>query len=73
MDDFLEIIAVRRKQGLYTLIYYLCWLLLIACALIVASLLCALPAFAENAGDYSAQLPAFVNQVSIWKPKSNSW
>ena len=36
MDDFLEIIAVRRKQGLYTLIYYLCWLLLIACALIAA-------------------------------------
>ena len=25
MDDFLEIIAVRRKQGLYTALYYLCW------------------------------------------------
>lgn len=36
MDDFLEIVAVRRKQGLYTLLYYLCWLLLIACALIAA-------------------------------------
>ncbi len=36
MDDFLEIVAVRRKQGLYTLLYYLCWLMLIAFALVAA-------------------------------------
>lgn len=36
MDDFLEIVAVRRKQGLYTLLYYLCWLMLIVFALIAA-------------------------------------
>lgn len=36
MDDFLEIIAFRRKQGLYTLLYYLCWALLILFALIAA-------------------------------------
>ena len=36
MDDFLEIIAVRRSQGLYTLLYYGCWLLVIACAMVAA-------------------------------------
>ncbi len=36
MDDFLEIIAVRRKQGLFTALYYLCWLLIIVFALIAA-------------------------------------
>ena len=36
MDDFLEIYAIRRKQGLYTALYYLCWLVLIVCGLIAA-------------------------------------
>ena len=36
MDDFLEIIAFRRKQGVFTLLYYICWLLLIVFALIAA-------------------------------------
>lgn len=36
MDDFLEIIAVRRKQGLYTLLYYACWVLVIVFALTAA-------------------------------------
>lgn len=36
MDDFLEIIAVRRKQGLYTLMYYACWLLIVLFALTAA-------------------------------------
>jgi len=39
MDDFLETIAVRRKQGAYTALYYLCWGLLIAFALIAAFML----------------------------------
>ncbi len=36
MDDFLEIYAVRRKQGMFTALYYLCWLALLAFALIAA-------------------------------------
>ena len=36
MDDFLEIIAVRRRQGAFTALYYLCWLLLIVFALLAA-------------------------------------
>lgn len=39
MDDFLEIIAVRHKQGLYTMLYYLCWGVLIAFALVAAFML----------------------------------
>ena len=34
MDDFLETIAVRRKQGMYTLMYYACWLLIIVFGLV---------------------------------------
>lgn len=36
MDDFLEIIAFRRKQGLYTLLYFMCWFFIILFALIAA-------------------------------------
>ena len=36
MDDFLEIVAIRRRQGTFTLLYYLCWAMLIAFALIAA-------------------------------------
>lgn len=36
MDDFLETIAVRRKQGLYTALYYACWALIIVFALVAA-------------------------------------
>ena len=36
MDDFLEIIAVRRNQGLFTALYYACWLLIIVFALLAA-------------------------------------
>lgn len=36
MDDFLEIIAVRRSQGLFTLLYYVCWLLIVVFALAAA-------------------------------------
>ena len=36
MDDFLEIIAFRRKQGLYTLLYYMCWALIIVFGLYAA-------------------------------------
>ena len=36
MDDFLEIIAVRRRQGMYTALYYACWLLIILFALTAA-------------------------------------
>ncbi len=39
MDDFLEIIAVRHRQGLYTMLYYLCWGVLIAFALVAAFML----------------------------------
>lgn len=30
MDDFLEIYATRRNQGLYTLMYFVCWLFIAA-------------------------------------------
>ena len=36
MDDFLEIYAVRHKQGLYTALYYLCWGFIIAFGLVAA-------------------------------------
>ena len=36
MDDFLEIIAVRRKQGLYTALYYMCWMFILFFALMAA-------------------------------------
>ena len=39
MDDFLEIIAVRHRQGLYTMLYYLCWGVLIGLALVAAFML----------------------------------
>ena len=37
MDDFLEIYAVRHRQGPYTALYYACWLLIIAFALIAVT------------------------------------
>ena len=36
MDDFLEIYAVRRHQGPFTVLYYLCWVLVVLFALIAA-------------------------------------
>lgn len=36
MDDFLETIAVRRKQGLYTLLYYACWAVIVVFAVVAA-------------------------------------
>ena len=36
VDDFLEIIAVRRKQGLYTLLYYACWAVIVVFGLVAA-------------------------------------
>ncbi|MBR6889812.1 MAG: hypothetical protein IKN05_02370 [Clostridia bacterium] len=36
MDDFLEIIAVRRRQGLYTALYYMCWMFILLFALMAA-------------------------------------
>ncbi len=36
MDDFLEIYAVRHRQGLFTALYYLCWVFIILFALIAA-------------------------------------
>ena len=36
MDDFLETYAVRRKQGVYTLLYYACWLLIAVFAVTAA-------------------------------------
>lgn len=36
MDDFLETYAVRRSQGLFTLLYYLCWVFIIVFGLIAA-------------------------------------
>ena len=36
MDDFLEIIAVRRKQGLYTALYYMSWMFILLFALMAA-------------------------------------
>ena len=36
MDDFLEIVAYRRRQGLFSLLYYLCWLVLLILALVAA-------------------------------------
>lgn len=36
MDDFLEQVAVKKNRGLFTLLYYCCWVLLIVFALIAA-------------------------------------
>ena len=36
MDDFLEIYAVRRHQAPFTVLYYLCWTLIIVLALAAA-------------------------------------
>ena len=36
MDDFLETYAVRHKQGLFTLLYYVCWLFIVVFAVIAA-------------------------------------
>lgn len=36
MDDFLEIVAFRRRQGLFTLLYYVCWCFIILFGLIAA-------------------------------------
>ena len=36
MDDFLETIAVRRKQGLYTVLYYACWAVIVVFAMVAA-------------------------------------
>lgn len=39
MDDFLETYAGRRRQGLFTLLYFACWVLLVVFALMAAFLL----------------------------------
>lgn len=36
MDDFLEIVAFRRKQGFFTFLYYLSWVFIIIFALMAA-------------------------------------
>lgn len=36
MDDFLETIAVRHKQGLYTVLYYACWAVIVVFAMVAA-------------------------------------
>ncbi|MBQ3270099.1 MAG: hypothetical protein IJH09_09280 [Clostridia bacterium] len=36
MDDFLEIVAFRRRQGMYTALYFFCWGFIIAFGLIAA-------------------------------------
>ena len=36
MDDFLEIVAFRRKQGIYTALYYFCWLFIVLFGLMAA-------------------------------------
>ena len=36
MDDFLETYAVRRKQGMFTILYYLCWVVIAIFALVAA-------------------------------------
>ena len=36
MDDFLEIVAFRRKQGVYTALYYLCWFFIVLFGLMAA-------------------------------------
>ncbi len=44
-----------------------------ACLIAALLSLCALPALAEEStADYAQQLPAFVNQVSVWKPKAKA-
>ena len=36
MDDFLEIVAFRRHQGAYTLLYFFCWIFVVVFALTAA-------------------------------------
>ena len=36
MDDFLEIVAFRRRQGMFTLLYFVCWVFVIVFALVAA-------------------------------------
>ena len=36
MDDFLEIVAFRKRQGLFTLLYFVSWFFIIAFAIVAA-------------------------------------
>ena len=63
MDDFLEIYAIRRKQGLYTAIYYLCWLMLLVCGLIAAISLSGILGMDQETGSMRFSLVNLVGTV----------
>ena len=63
MDDFLEIYAIRRKQSLYTAIYYLCWLLLIVSGLIAAISLSGIVGMDQETGSMRFSLVNLITTV----------
>ena len=58
MDDFLEQTAVRQKPGVYTLLYYLAWLMMIVCALMAAMSLANVAGVNPETGRLAFSLPA---------------
>lgn len=50
MDDFLETYAVRRQQGLFTMLYFVCWAAIVALALMAAVSLAGVIGVTESGG-----------------------
>lgn len=57
MDDFLEQTAVRQKQGVFTLLYYLTWVVMAVCAMIAMFALVNIVGVNPESGGMTFHLP----------------
>ena len=65
MDDFLEIVAFRHKQGLFTLLYYVCWVFIIIFALVAAFSMANIIGMDPNTGGMLFSLPNLVITIVV--------
>lgn len=65
MDDFLEQTAVRQKQGVFTLLYYLTWLAMVVCGLIALFSLTSVVNMNPETGGVAFHLPMLVMAVAF--------
>lgn len=63
MDDFLEQTAVRQKQGAFTLLYYLAWVVMAVCGVIALLSLTNVVGMNPETGGIAFHLPMLVMAV----------
>ena len=60
MDDFLEQTAVRQKQGVFTLLYYITWVLMVICGIFALFSLSNIVGMDPETGSISFRLPSLI-------------